>query len=382
MNVKPRVLCVDDEKNVLDSFRRLLRKDFDLNTATSGADGIALIEQNGPYAVVVSDFKMPGMNGVEFLARAKEIAPDTIRVMLTGQAEENTAAQAINDGKIFRFLNKPISSSSFIQCLKDSIRQYELIHAERDILEKTLKGSIEAMTDILSLANPLAFSRATRVQEYCKQVGSALGVEDLWQLEVAAMLSHLCFVTIPKDTLEKKENGIGLDPVEIQMFEDLPQITNKIIGHIARLEPILEIINKAQSDDSLSTISMSDNIAVCAAIFRTIIRFDELIEKGYGKLEAIRDLNNYKTRYHQTVLDQLKSIKIRELGVQTRKIGINQIRVGMVLNESIKTAEGLTVAPKGFVVNELIRQLLKNLYLQDAIPEIVEVQIDDRGESK
>ena len=91
---KPRILCVDDEQNVLDSFRRLLRKDFDLNTANSGADGVRLIEQNGPFAVVVSDFKMPGMDGVEFLTKVREIAPDSVRIMLTGQAGRKNCSQS------------------------------------------------------------------------------------------------------------------------------------------------------------------------------------------------------------------------------------------------------------------------------------------------
>lgn len=380
MKAKPRILCVDDEQNVLDSFRRLLRKNFDLNTAISGADGLKLMEQNGPFAVVVSDFKMPGMNGVEFLKKARELAPDTIRVMLTGQAEEKTAAEAINDGCIFRFLYKPITSSEFMKCLDQAITQYNLVFAERDVLENTLKGSIEMMTDILSLTNPIAFSQATRVQGYAQQLGTNLGLEDLWQLEVASILSFLGYVTIPKETLEKKGNGKTLDPHETQMFEDIPMVSEKLIGHIPRLENIVQIITKSHKEPSFGTISMNDTIMVSAAILRTVTRFNELIEKGYGKMEAINEMALYPTRYNQSVIDQVKSIKIQTYDIQSKRVSINQIRVGMVLNEPIKTTEGLTVAPKGFVVNDLIRQLLKNLHLQDTIPEMVEVVINNTKE--
>ena len=380
MTIKPKILCVDDEQNVLDSFRRLLRKDFDLNIATSGTDGLKLVEQNGPYAVIVSDYKMPGMNGVDFLTKVQELDSDTVRVMLTGQAEEDTAAKAINDGRIFRFLYKPIASSAFLSCLNDAIRQYNLVRSEKELLEKTLKGSIEMMTEILSLNNPLAFSRATRVQQFAKQVGDSLGVDDVWQLEVASMLSHLGYITIPQRILEKKASGRLLEPQEHQMFEDLPGITQKLIGHIPRLENILKITTQAHQQVSFETISLNDTLAVSAAILRTVTRFDELLEKGYGKLEAIKEMMLTPARYNQTVLDQLKSIEILDLKVKTRKVSINQIRVGMVLNEPIKTTEGLTVAPKGFIVNDLIRQLLKNLHLQDTIPEFVEVIIDDRKE--
>ncbi len=380
MNSKPRILCVDDEQNVLDSFRRLLRKDFDLNTASSGADGLRLMEQNGPFAVVISDFKMPGMNGVEFLTKAKEIGPDTIRIMLTGQAEEMTAAKAINDGRIFRFLYKPITSSEFLKCLQEAIRQYNLVFAEKDVLERTLKGSIEAMTEILSLTNPLAFSRATKIQNLCKQVGENMGLQDLWQIEVAAMLSHLGYVTIPASILEKHSTGQQLSPSEIQMFADLPQTTQKLIGHIPRLETTIKIIKSAQGTDSLSTFSMEDEVSIAAAILRSVIKLDQMLEKGYGRNEAINEMLSRSGQYNRTVVDQLKLLKTEQLQTRTKRLNIDQIRVGMILNEPIRTDDGLTVAPEGFRVNDLIRQLLKNLKLQNTIPDFVEVIIPDEDE--
>ncbi len=377
MNPKPRILCVDDEQNVLDSFRRLLRKDFDLNTATSGVDGLRLMEQNGPFAVVVSDFKMPGMDGVAFLTRAKDLDPDTVRIMLTGQAEETTAANAINDGRIFRFLNKPISSSAFLKCLQDGIRQYNLIRAEKDILEKTLKGCIETMTEILSITNPLAFNRATRIQKHCKQVGENLGLNDLWQLEVAAMLSHLGYVTIPTSALEKRSHGKLLSPGEFQMFENLPNVTQSLIGHIPRLEPILNIILLAYKGGVFATISMADEITMSAAILRAVIHMDEQIEGGYGRNEVISDMLTHPNQFNRTVTDQLKWLKTEQAITETKRLSIDQLRVGMILNESILTVDGLAVAPQGARINELIRHLLNNLKSEHAIPDFVEVIIPD-----
>jgi CheY-like chemotaxis protein len=377
LEAKPRILCVDDESNVLDSFRRLLRKDYDLNIAASGADGLRLMEQNGPFAVVVSDYKMPGMNGVEFLSRAREIAPETVRVMLTGHADETTAAKAINDGRIFRFLFKPIASGEFIQVLEACIEQYRLLFAERELLEKTLKGSIELMTEILSLTNPIAFSRATRVCHYARQMAANLGVTQLWQLEVASMLSHIGYVTIPTETLRKRMAAIPIAPQENQMFEDLPEITLKLIGHIPRLESIVSIIETSLGAKNLGTIPMHDSELVNAAILRAVIHFDEQMEQGLARSEVIANMMTYPARFNQTVLDQLESLKSIGFGKRVRKISIHQIRTGMVLQEEIVTNTGLTVAPKGFRVNDLIRQLLKNLYLQDCIQEYVDVLVEE-----
>ncbi len=379
MNIKARILCVDDESHVLDSFRRILRRDFDLNTATSGVDGLRLMEQNGPYAVVVSDFKMPGMDGVQFLTKAAEIAPDTVRIMLTGQADEMTAARAINDGRIFRFLNKPITSSEFLRCLQDGIRQYRLISAEKEVLEQTLKGSIEVMTEMLSLTNPLAFSRATHIQRKCRQLGEAFGLANLWRLEVAAMLSHLGYVAIPPMVLEKRSSGRQLTPQEFQMFEDVPGITQALIAHIPRLEPIATIIKSAFGGTPFSTIPMNDETAVASAILRAVVHLDEWLDKGYGRSEAFGKLHSNSDFYNISVLEQLKHLRDEQPSTRTRRLNIDQLRVGMVLNEAIRTEDGLTVAPAGFRVNDLIRQLLKNLKLQNAIPEMVDVLIEDKG---
>ena len=104
-----KVLFVDDEPNVLAGFERLFRKDYTLATAQSGAEALAKIAQSGPYALVMSDMRMPKMTGSELLADLRSIAPDTVRMVLTGETDIASAMQAVNDGAIFRFLLKPCS---------------------------------------------------------------------------------------------------------------------------------------------------------------------------------------------------------------------------------------------------------------------------------
>ena len=93
-----KILFVDDEPAVLDGYKRILHKDFDLNTATGGEQALAEIHEHGPYSVVISDMRMPGMNGAQFLARVRQTAPDTIRMLLTGHADLNAAMDAVNEG--------------------------------------------------------------------------------------------------------------------------------------------------------------------------------------------------------------------------------------------------------------------------------------------
>lgn len=102
-----RILFVDDDPNILKGFQRNLRKDFTVSVAEGGQQALELIQSSEPFAVIVSDMQMPGMNGAEFLYAAKKISPDSVRMMLTGNADQQTAINAINKGDIFRFINKP-----------------------------------------------------------------------------------------------------------------------------------------------------------------------------------------------------------------------------------------------------------------------------------
>jgi DNA-binding NtrC family response regulator len=138
-----RILFVDDEPAVLDGYCRLLHKEFSMLTAVGGAAGLELIEgaKTDPFAIVVSDMRMPGMDGVQFLSRVRALSPDTVRIALTGQADMQTAADCVNEGSIFRFLTKPCQKDVLGRALTSGLVQYRLVLAEKELLEKTLSKS-------------------------------------------------------------------------------------------------------------------------------------------------------------------------------------------------------------------------------------------------
>ena len=120
----------------LQAFQRQLRKDFDLVAACGGQEGLDALGSHGPFAVIVSDMRMPGMDGIEFLAQARKRAPDSVRIMLTGCADQRTAINAVNTGRIFRFLAKPCPPEALANALREGIAQYRLITAEKDLLHR------------------------------------------------------------------------------------------------------------------------------------------------------------------------------------------------------------------------------------------------------
>ena len=129
-----KILLVDDDSNILDGYRRSLGREFLLETALGGAQALELATEQGPYAVVVSDMRMPGMDGIQLLRKIKALSPDTTRVMLTGNTEMDTAINAINEGSIFRFLTKPCGREAMATTLTAALEQYRLVTAEKTIV--------------------------------------------------------------------------------------------------------------------------------------------------------------------------------------------------------------------------------------------------------
>ena len=131
------VLLVDDEPSVLDGLRRLLGRDLRVKTAVGGERGLEVLQSSGPFAVIVSDMRMPGLDGAQFLSKAKTLAPNAVRMMLTGHADFSTAVAAVNEGSIFRFLTKPCGKEEFTKAIDEALVQYRSARAEKKLLEKT-----------------------------------------------------------------------------------------------------------------------------------------------------------------------------------------------------------------------------------------------------
>jgi len=188
---REKILFVDDDPNILASFKRTLRKLYDVDTAVGPEEGLEAVSRYRHYALVISDLRMPGMDGIQFLAKVRSMAPESIRMILTGNADLQAAIDAVNQGNIFRFLTKPCPPETLQLAIEAGLQQYRLIRAEKELLEKTLRGAIRILTDVLSLVNPEAFGRASRIRRYVRDIGERLGYSKAWQLEYGGIVQKL-----------------------------------------------------------------------------------------------------------------------------------------------------------------------------------------------
>jgi response regulator RpfG family c-di-GMP phosphodiesterase len=340
-----RILCVDDEPNVLQAFERQFHKQFELHTAIGPERGLQAVAENGPFSVIVSDLRMPGMNGIEFLTRVRQMAPDTVRVMLTGQADLSATIAAVNQGNIFQFLTKPCPSETLARVLDAAFEQYRLITAERDLLEQTLRGSIGVMSEILSLVNPIAFSRTVRIRRYVGHIAQKLNLADQWQLDLAAMLSQIGCVAVPEELLEKLDSGRLLDSSEREVLSTQKRIGRDLLARIPRFEVIAEMV--AHQDATRQELAgIPKAVAAGAQLLKVALDFDGWMRSGGSVDDAMSSMRSHE-EYNQAFVAALDQMQAEDAKRTTRLVSLAQLKAQMITNCDIRSRSGMLLLAKG-----------------------------------
>ncbi len=377
--MEEKILFVDDEQNILDSMRRRLHGKFRVVTALGPERGLAAVNSSGPFAVIVSDLRMPVMNGIEFLSRVREISPDSVRMMLSGNADLADAIDAVNEGNIFRFLVKPCSSMALLKSLKQGVEQYRLVTAEKELLEKTLTGSIEVLSDVLSMSSQDAFGRASRIKRYVREIAVYMGVKNTWQMETAAMLSQIGWIVLSSDILKKVYLGEALTDEEQQLFDMHPMMASEFLKHIPRIEEVSRIIayQEKQFDgggiprDSLS----GDQIPLGARILKVVLDFDVLEARGVPKANALLRMKKKKGLYDPSVLSAFEAMFGIESKYEVRDLSISELEPHMILGQNIYTTSGALLITKGNEIGQVVLSRLKMIAETTQIKEPLRVFI-------
>jgi response regulator RpfG family c-di-GMP phosphodiesterase len=361
---RARILCVDDESNVLDGLRRALRGFFDVTTAVGANEGMDALEQGEEFAVVVSDLRMPVMDGIAFLEHARRTAPDASRVLLTGNADLHSALEAVNRGAIFRFMTKPCAPEALRRALTAAVEQHHLVTSERVLLEQTLHGSIKALTDVLALINPAGFGRAGRVKAIVGAIAERLGHPGRWQLEVAAMLSQIGTVSLPSETVEKLYAGAPLTHSEVVRVERLPRVACDVIASIPRLEEVREILahqNHRFDGGPRGRTTAGEAIPWGARLLKVAFDFDLLESQGLSSDAAISTLRGRDGWYDPDLLVALaEHLGYGNPAQEVMEIELAAVRSGMVFVEDIRTTTGILLIARGQEVTERLAERIRN----------------------
>jgi response regulator RpfG family c-di-GMP phosphodiesterase len=379
-----KILFVDDEPGVLEGFRRILHKEFSLDTAVSGREGLTAISAAGEdsYAVIVSDMRMPEMDGVQFLSRVRTISADSVRIALTGYADIQTASNAVNEGAIFRFLTKPCEKDVLARALTAALVQHRLVVAEKELLENTLRGSVKVLTDVLSLVNPAAFSRGVRVGKYVQHIVKELHLITPWQFEIAGMMSQLGCVTLDTETIEAVYAGKTLSSEERVRYDTHAGVGAQLLSNIPRLEGVAHMIAKQDTAPPWSSAGVDlkqDPIALGAQILKVAIAYDQLLSSGVGHKESLSRLLSRSEQFADLVVSALANLELDIQRMEARQCEISELECDMVLQEDVRTATGMLLVAKGTEISYALLARLRNFLRRDPISGSVLVHVPHRA---
>ncbi len=416
------VLFVDDEENILHSLRRLLMdEDFEVMTAPSGEKALKILTDNPDVALIVSDQKMPGLTGVDFLEQARKIAPDTLRIILTGYADINAAIDAINRGGAYRYVTKPWKDDELIQIVKEAIQRYSLIKENKRLtgivkkqneelqkwnaqleyfvqeqtleiqkkneelqglnerLKNNFKNTILAFSGLLELRDSGAGNHSRNVAEISIKVAkeSGLSGEETESIMVASLLHDIGKIGIPDVLLRK--NIDEMNPEELQVYTQHPVRGQTAIDSIEDLRKAgllirhhHEAYNGMGFPDKLKAENIplgSRIIAIADFTDRTIRRFtgDNAVEFTLNKVkEELGKKFDYKL--YPLIKTHVSGIYAKILpgtSMVEMEFYLKDLRPGMIISKDVKSGTGLLMLSKGMKLNEKSIQSLKRSYQLD-----------------
>ena len=374
------ILLVDDDENLLNSFERQFRNSFTVLTSNSGESGLKRIKENGSIVLVISDMNMPGMDGVEFLSKVKEVNPKIIRIMLTGRADQNVAIQAVNEGSIYRFLTKPTTPTILEKIINDGLEQYRLVNAEKQLLSKTLNGSLEILNQVLSLTNPVAFGRSNRIKKIVQHILQSDQPDNAWQYELAATLCLIGFIAIPQPIQDKIYTKGDLSQPEKDLVSNAPRVAHDLLKKIPRFEAIAEIIlNQDKPYSSFKErigLEHDDPVALGSQILKISIDVDGFITDGVHpeeiKQRLIKNQNRlYNPRLTVTLLDYFSDYDL----YNTVMLSVFDLKEGMILDQNVFSASGALLLVKGQEITEAVLPRIMNFQTYVGIIQPIKILV-------
>ena len=369
MTQNAKVLFVDDDPNILKSFQRQLRSKFQIEIAIGAQAGLDTLKSSDKFAIVISDMKMPKMNGIEFLREVEKNHPTTVRLMLTGNVDQETAVKAVNEGHVFRFINKPCTPDELAAAIETGVKQHKLITAERDLLQNTLSGSVRLLTDILSMIDPASFGIALDLKEPIRKYGPALGIDSFWEIDLAAMLGHIGTVVLPADIAEKIRDGEQLSEQEEIVSAQVPETARKLLRNIPRLESVAEIIYYLEKNYDGSGFPSNNTrgveIPLKARVLRIIRDFKKFEKLYFSQQRAFQQLVNLKGHYDPILVEIFGAALTNEAcnekpGSERFEIDVAKLCVGQQLLEDVYTNDNELLVAAGNTVSELLIQRIQN----------------------
>ncbi len=269
----------------------------------------------------------------------------------------------MNHGDIFRFLNKPCGPEDLTSALQSGIRQHELITAEKELLEQTLRGSIDALANVLALSNPQVFGSTSRSKNRIHKIVEHMKLDDNWIFESAAMLCKIGCIAVSEDLVRRKVTGHRLDAEEYAEFAEHASIGAKLVTTIPRMDEVARAIQYQEKcfdgsgypKDSVR----GEDIPLGGRMLKVVLDYDAIEASGAQMADAIERLKSTPEKYDPQVLAAFEASMQADEGLIVSTVSIMQLDDSMVVAEDLKTAEGVLLIAKGQETTLSVRRHLQ-----------------------
>ncbi len=373
------ILVVDDEEQNRELLRDLLEEQgHQVTEAEYGEQALARVKK-APPDVILLDVMMPGMDGYEVCRRLKanpETAP--IPILLVTALKERSERLAGIEAGANDFISKPIDNQELLLRVRNAVytrhlynraqesseKAQKLEKEQRVLLEKTLLGSIKVLTDVLSLANPTAFSHVSRLKKYVGSIAKELGLANIWEFELAATYSLLGCIALPATILDKVYTGAVLEDSEREMYLEHPKIGSDLIKNIPRLENIAAMISaqqkKFQRSAPNSDWKKENRIALGGFILKVAHIFDQLLSTTLPTADLFQQVEFKLGRNVPEIIEALRNL---EAGIERKvmiSVSIDALDRTMVLAQDVRAKNGLLLVPEGQEVTFPVIARLRN----------------------
>jgi putative nucleotidyltransferase with HDIG domain len=323
---KPRVLFVDDEPAMLESLCRSVRREFAADVAMDADHGLDCLRRTGPYCIVVSDMRMPGMDGVEFLSTVRTVSPESVRVMLTGCDEMEVAVRAVNDGRIFKFLSKPVPTEVLLACLRTCLAHYLDERAQKDAMASTIHAleqldiaTLTAFARAIDANSPWTAGHSERVTALALRIAHVMGLpaKDLQIVHRGGLLHDIGKIGTPPAILDKPGK---LEAWENEIMQNHVKVGIRILEPIDCFRDMLCVVGQHHErfDGSGYPAGLAgEQISLHARIVAVADAFDALTSdrpyrKGVPQEKAIEILKeNSGTQFDPKVVEALITLASR-----------------------------------------------------------------------
>ncbi len=306
--MKYSILAVDDEPDNLQLLRRTLRKEYDITTANGPLEAIDIFKIHGPFDMIISDHRMPDMSGVELLQYSNLHYPEMIRILITAYSEVPILVDAINTGKIFRYVKKPWTPEELLLTIQKAFEAKKLSLDNQKLIEDfkdLFSGTISVIVEALDAKDVFTEGRSSRVCCYVVNLAKSLNLPEIEisKIEIAGLLHDIGMIGVPESILQKQGPLTEQEYLEVKRHIDYGM---KILENIKQLSSIVDIVkyHHERYDGSGYPDKLSgEQIPIGARIIALADTFDAMLSKRAYKQPL--DFNSAKEELRKCAGSQL-----------------------------------------------------------------------------